>query len=199
MLTINWVPFIWHKFHPVKNGHKVKLCFHCVPGITEKKNIAYKCWNLHTTSRKTKKYDSVSVAEGCETLPVTVGAITGAGCLPPGFKPLHSREQDELFIWLTVNVPASSPHPHPRLTDDGQGSTHHCHICPSNCPPLALHPSQSCPKPTHCLATWTAPHFYLNHHPPATHPHVKAVKILDRFFFLPLDLWKNLQIWTKHA
>lgn len=110
--------------------------------------------------------------------------------------PPHSREQDELFIWLTVNVPASSPHPHPGLTNDGQGSTHYCHSCPSNCPPLALHPSQSSPKPTHCLATWTAPHFYCDHHPPSTHPHVKPVNILD-WCFPSSGSWKKISIGTK--
>lgn len=115
-------------------------------------------------------------------LPVTVGAITGAGCLPPGFKPHHSREQDGLFIRLTVNVPVTSPTPLPRLTNAGQGSTHHCHICPSNCPPLALHPSQSPPKPTHCFVTRTAPQFTTILFPHlSTHPHVKPVNVLDKY------------------
>lgn len=158
----------WRTNTFIPTSIKLKYVFTMWLILKREKYIEYKCWNLHTSTKQ--KSMTVSVAEGCETLPVTVGAITGAGCLPPSFKPLHSREQDELFIWLTVNVPVSSPTPFPRLTNAGQGSTHHCHICPSNCPPLALHPSQSPPKPTHCFVTRTASHFYLNHIPPSIYP-----------------------------
>lgn len=123
---------------------------------------------LKFARQHTHKHASVSVAPECEWLPVTVGAISGAGCLPPGFKPPHHPPQQgtRRTVYLTYSKTASIVLPHPRLTNDGQGSTHHCHICPSNCPPPALHPSQSSPKPTHCLSMWTSPHFYLNHIPP---------------------------------
>lgn len=136
------------------------------------------------TSRKTKKYISVRVAEGCDMLPVTVGAITRAGCLPPGFKRPHSREQDEQFIWLTVRVPASSS---PILDLPMMGKDPHTIAISAllTAPhwPYIHHKALLSPPTVwrlkHIHVFSTANTFSPANQPP--HPHVKPVNILDRW------------------
>lgn len=97
----SWSYFHWSLLHILllflqKNvDHLSKLNvstieLHFATRLKCQKNI-----EIHTTVHADFTQRGSRESEG---LPVTVGAITDVGFLPPGFKSPHSREQEELFI-----------------------------------------------------------------------------------------------------
>lgn len=69
-----------------------------------------------TTHARTHTQASVSVAAESEGLPVTVGTITAAGCLPPGFKPPPPPTAGNKKSCLSVLLQDCQHRPPPRTT-----------------------------------------------------------------------------------